>query len=104
MIRRLIYVFTSCTGCGPVLCNRPGKATVQPDYHVRVAQGDRRNKSILVMKKKGKKKSKKQKDQLMDALAVVAFVLQAVEFGMEVWNKLQESQKKKQISRIPGRV
>jgi hypothetical protein len=44
------------------------------------------------MKKKAKKQ-KQQKEQWMDALAILAFALQVVEFGMEVWDKRKESQK-----------
>ena len=44
------------------------------------------------MKKKAKKK-KRQKEQWMDAIALIAFVLQIVEFGIEVWDKRKQSQK-----------
>ena len=44
------------------------------------------------MKKKAKKK-KRQKEQWMEALAIAAFVLQIVEFGLEVWDKRKQSQK-----------
>jgi hypothetical protein len=40
-----------------------------------------------------KKKAKKQKEQWMDTLAIIAFVLQIVEFGIEVWDKRKASQK-----------
>ena len=47
---------------------------------------------IQAMKKKAKKR-KQQKEQWMDALAILAFALQIVEFGLEVWGKRKESQK-----------
>jgi hypothetical protein len=47
---------------------------------------------VQAMKKKAKKQ-KQQKEQWMDALAILAFALQVVEFGMEVWDKRKESQK-----------
>lgn len=44
------------------------------------------------MKKKAKKQ-KRQKEQWMDTLAIIAFALQIVEFGMELRDKRKESQK-----------
>ncbi len=49
-------------------------------------------KRVQAMKKKAKKQ-KQQKEQWMNALAIIAFALQIVEFGMEVWDKRKESQK-----------
>ncbi len=40
-----------------------------------------------------KKKAKKQKQRWIDVLAVAAFVLQAVEFGLEVWDKRKDLRK-----------
>jgi hypothetical protein len=34
---------------------------------------------------------KKKKKQLMEALALVAFILQAAEFGVQVWDKLRRT-------------
>jgi hypothetical protein len=34
---------------------------------------------------------KKKKKQLMETLAVVAFVLQAAEFGVQLWDKLRNT-------------
>lgn len=42
-----------------------------------------------------KKKAKKQKKKWMDALALVAFLLQVAEFGMDLWAKRKEAQKKR---------
>jgi hypothetical protein len=44
------------------------------------------------MKKKAKKQ-KRQKEQWMDTLALLAFALQIVEVGMELWDKRKASQK-----------
>jgi hypothetical protein len=72
----------------PVATPVPG-----PPYK-KAAPAGRRNgaQRVQAMKKKAKK-LKQQKEQWMDALAILAFVLQIVAFGMDVWDKRKESQK-----------
>jgi hypothetical protein len=38
---------------------------------------------------------KKKKKQLMETLALVAFVLQAAEFGVQLWDKLRNTHERR---------